>query len=64
VEDKVRQYLEAGSRAVWVVDGRRRRVSVFRPGAETQVLSESDVLNGGDVLPGFSLPLAELFHAV
>ncbi|MBI4520292.1 MAG: Uma2 family endonuclease [Gemmatimonadetes bacterium] len=64
VLDKVHQYLEAGSRAVWVVDGRRRRVSVFRPGAETLVLNESDVLDGGDVLPGFSLPLAELFRAL
>jgi len=57
---KVQDWLEAGSAAVWVVDPHTRRVSVYRSG-EVVVLKESDALAGGDLLPGFSLPVAEIF---
>src|SRR5690606_16852269 len=39
----------------------RRSVHVFRRGAETVVLRGDDVLEGGDVVPGFRLRVAELF---
>jgi Uma2 family endonuclease len=58
---KVRDYLAAGSRAVWVVDPERRTVTVHRPDREPERLAGSDVLDGGAVLPGFRLPLAEIF---
>ena len=57
---KVQDWLEAGSAAVWVVDPETRRVSVYRAG-EMAVLKETDVLSGGDLLPGFSLPVARIF---
>ena len=52
--EKVRRYLEGGARLVWVINARLRRVTVYRPGAEPEILHEPDVLGGGDVLPGFA----------
>jgi len=59
---KVRDYLSSGSRAVWVVDSERRTVTVHSPDREPERLAGSDVLDGGAVLPGFRLPLAEIFE--
>ncbi|HXV85300.1 MAG TPA: Uma2 family endonuclease [Gemmatimonadales bacterium] len=58
---KAQEYLEAGTDLVWVVDPDSRRVVLYRPGRTAATLSEGDALDGGDVLPGFSLPLALLF---
>jgi Uma2 family endonuclease len=61
VHDKIHEYLEAGVRLVWLVDPRARRVTVCLPDRTTRTLGASDVLDGGDVLPGFQLTLADLF---
>jgi Uma2 family endonuclease len=58
---KVRDWLQAGCRRVWVVDPRTRTVSVYRSASEVVVLSESDTLLEEDLLPGFHLPVAEIF---
>lgn len=59
VTAKALAWLDAGVRLVWLVDRPTRSVTVHSPGA-TRVLREHDVLDGGDVLPGFALPLARL----
>ncbi len=64
VERKIAHYLEAGVRLVWRIDPRPRDVTVYTPDGAVVRLLESDVLDGGDVLPGFTLPVAELFTAV
>lgn len=61
VQQKVRDYLEAGSRLVWVVAPRPRTVTVYRPDGSARLVREPGALEGEDVLPGFALPLAELF---
>ena len=61
MNDKVLLYLEAGTRLVWVVDPRRRIVVIHTPDRLARTLVVGDTLDGGDVLPGFTLPLAELF---
>ncbi|HWP36300.1 MAG TPA: Uma2 family endonuclease [Gemmatimonadales bacterium] len=55
------EYLEAGTLLVWVVDPESREVHVYRPGVPTLVLSANDTLDGGEVIPGFTLKLARLF---
>jgi Uma2 family endonuclease len=60
IETKIDEYLDAGTRMVWIVYPRHERVFVRTPGA-VRMLTRSDSLEGGDVLPGFTLPLAELF---
>jgi Uma2 family endonuclease len=53
--------LDAGCRAVWLVDPRRQTVGVYQSGSQTQVFGISDTLPGGPLLPGFSLAVAEIF---
>ena len=57
---KVQDWLAAGCEAVWLVDPATQRVTIFRTG-QTTVLKAGDTLTGGDLLPGFALPVAELF---
>jgi Uma2 family endonuclease len=59
---KVQQYLRAGIAMVWVVDGESRNVTVYRSGREPRVLEENEVLDGEEVLPGFTCAVAELFR--
>lgn len=61
VQEKVLDYLDAGSRMVWVVDPASRSATVYRSLTEIRVLSDEDTLDGGDVLPGLRIPLKELF---
>src|SRR5882762_6997701 len=49
VDEKVANWLEAGTRMVWVVNSKTRTVTVFRPD-NTIVLREEDILDGGDVV--------------
>ncbi len=61
VNDKTLTYLDAGVRLVWVVDPRRRTVAVYTPDGMARILRQGDALDGGDVIPGFSMPVADLF---
>ena len=61
VTAKVQDWLAAGCRAVWVVDPGTKSVAVYRSLDRIVVLSRSDSLTGNDVLPDFSLPVAEIF---
>lgn len=61
VAEKVAEWLEAGAGAVWVVDPPSRTIIVHEHEREPCVLQEADVLSGGDVLPGFELPVREIF---
>ena len=61
VEERVVDWLQAGTRMVVVVNPRQRRVMVHRAHSDVQVLGEGDTLEGGDVVPGWRLTIAELF---
>ena len=61
IQRKTLEYLGAGALRVWIVDPEANTVTVFRPDGSANVLQERDTLEDEDVLPGFSLPLAELF---
>ncbi|MBM4031974.1 MAG: Uma2 family endonuclease [Planctomycetes bacterium] len=61
VNAKVQDWLDAGCRMVWVVDPETETVAVYRSRTQVEVLGISDTISGGDVLPGFSLPVAQAF---
>jgi Uma2 family endonuclease len=61
VDEKVAEYLDAGCRMVVVVNPRRRAATVYRSRSDIVLLTENDVLDGGEVVPGWSLPLREVF---
>lgn len=61
IDEKVADYLRDGVRLIWVIDAHRHKVVVYS-GQQQQRLSEQDALSGGDVIPGFSVPVASLFE--
>ena len=62
VNEKVDHYLAAGVPLVWVFHPRRRTVTVRRPNQPPHVLREGDELDGEDILPGFRLPIADVYR--
>lgn len=61
LEIKTRQYLQAGAKQVWVLYPATRTVHVACPDSAVLILNESETLTGGDLLPGFSVQVADLF---
>jgi Uma2 family endonuclease len=61
VNDKMLTYLDAGVRLVWIVDPQRQIVTTYAADGTVRVLRDADELDGGDVLPGFRLPVADIF---
>ena len=57
---KMEEWMEAGSRLGWMLDAIDRRVYIFRPGRETEILEDPAVLDGEDVLPGFVFEIGRL----
>jgi len=61
MERKRGEYFTSGVRVVWEVDLEPRKVMVYTPDGTVAVLDASQTLDGGAVLPGFTLKLSELF---
>ena len=61
VDEKVATWLAHGARMVLVLNPRRRAVAVHRPGADVRHLTDDDTLAGEDVVPGWTVPVRELF---
>ena len=63
VTRRVREFLKAGVRLVWVVDPEARDVTVYRSGEDAYVVEEAQELTGDDVLPDLRCPVAEFFFS-
>jgi Uma2 family endonuclease len=61
MERKREEYFAAGVKLVWMVDPNRRTITVFTSPEEFREYALSDTLDGGLILPGFSLSLEKLF---
>lgn len=61
MERKLRKYFESGSRLVWLVYPKTQTLAVYTAPDKVKRLRRTQTLDGGDVLPGFKLLLAELF---
>ena len=61
IKSKVKTWLNFGVDAVWVVYPKSREVHVHARAMSTQVFTEADTLDGGDVLPGFTCKVKEIF---
>jgi Uma2 family endonuclease len=62
VRDKIRQYIDADVKLVWLVDPEAQTVTVYRGDMKGIELGESETLHGDDVLPGFAVKIADLFQ--
>ncbi len=61
VNAKAEMWLAHGTREVWVADPRRVTVRIFRIGQAPQSRTEPDAIESGDLLPGFRLPVRDIF---
>ncbi len=62
IAQKIREYFQGGTRLVWVAVPDDRTVAVYTAPGVFTTLTAADTLDGGAVLPGFALPLADLFN--
>jgi Uma2 family endonuclease len=60
---KVFHYTHAGT-VVWVVYPEEQKIEIYEPGKSLKVLGMEDTLDGGDVLPGFSVAVKAIFGAI
>jgi Uma2 family endonuclease len=58
---KLEMYQEAGVPLIWLVDPDQETVTIIAAGQPTRVVKKGDTLDGGDVLPDFTVPVAEIF---
>jgi Uma2 family endonuclease len=61
VEEKVKEWLDAGTLLVWVISSRLRTVTIYHSLTDIAILTERDMLDGGEIIPGFQYPVARLF---
>lgn len=61
IDRKIRELFLAGTRLVWVIDPKKRNARVYTTPDEVEQVPEGGTLDGGDVLPGFTLSLREVF---
>lgn len=62
LREKVAEYLEAGSRLVWVLYPKTKTIAVYRANGTVEERMVGQTLDGEDVVPGFSLPVERIFR--
>lgn len=62
VEEKLAEWMKAGVKVVWIIYPETQKVRVHRHDDRNDFLKSTDTLSAPDVLPGFSLPIADLFR--
>ena len=62
MRERAHYYLMHGAKLVWLIYPEKRLVEVYRQGADSDILTGDDTLQGDDVLPGFVLSVHEIFH--
>ena len=60
-EEKMRRWIRSGVRLGWELNMRTRVLTVYRPDKEPRTVDIDGVIEGEDVLPGFTLPMRRLF---
>ncbi|MEX2284630.1 MAG: Uma2 family endonuclease [Gemmatimonadota bacterium] len=63
IQQRVHDYMEAGTRLLWVIQSASRSAIVYRADGSAQLLRESDELDGEDVLPGLRIALPDLLES-
>lgn len=61
LQNKMQEYIENGAKLAWLIDPLKRRVCIYRPGNEPEVLEDPETLSGEPLLRGFVLNVHELW---
>ena len=62
IHEKINSYLSSGVKLVWIINPYARTATIYQPNARPSLVNEGQELRGDAVLPGFHVPLAELFR--
>ncbi|MFW9260158.1 Uma2 family endonuclease [Nostoc sp. CALU 546] len=60
LQEKMQEYIENGAQLGWLIDRKNKRVEIYRPGKDVEVLDNPAILSGENVLPGFVLNLQQI----
>ncbi|MEG4445541.1 Uma2 family endonuclease [Microcoleus sp. AT9_B5] len=60
LQEKMQEYIDNGAKLGWLIDRQNRRVEIYRPGQEVEIIENPRTLSGEELLPGFVLDLAEI----
>ena len=60
LQDKMQEYIENGAQLGWLIDRKNKRVEIYRPGKDVEILDNPTSLSGENVLPGFVLHLQQI----
>lgn len=63
LQEKMVEYIEQGTLLGWLINPQKRQVEIYQPGIEPEVLDNPMELSGGEVLPGFSFDLSEVWDS-
>jgi Uma2 family endonuclease len=61
-QERIQDYLDAGVRRLWVIHAATDSATIYRADGSARLLRAADALEGEDVLPGFRLPLSDVFR--
>ena len=61
IQRKIHDYHNAGVELIWIIDPHNQTATVYHADGTQHALQQNDTLDGAEVLPGFQLPLPELF---
>ena len=62
LSDKAQMWLSHGARQVWVLNPEDTTLTRYQPNHPPTILTQDDILDGGNLLPGFSIPVWQLFR--
>lgn len=60
LQKRMQEYIDNGVRLAWLIDRKNKRVEIYRPNQDVEILENPSSLSGEDVLPGFILDLTEI----
>lgn len=62
LKEKMEEYIANGAKLGWLIDAKRQRVFIYRPGQQVEELDKPSRLSGEDLLPGFHLNLERVWQ--
>ena len=63
MDERLKDFFESGTRMAWVIDPETQSVEICKSPTDRKLIGSGGMLEGGEVLPGFSYPIADLFEA-
>ncbi|MFN6564321.1 MAG: Uma2 family endonuclease [Nostoc sp. ChiSLP01] len=60
LQEKMQEYIENGAQLGWLIDRKNKRVEIYRPGKDVEILNNRTSLSGENILPGFVLNLEDI----